>query len=121
MRRHPRRAAVDPSSPRGWATSDRTGFVGNHENLRWQYEWRGEALINTRILVYADEYDTPQRQLGTIVLPADPLPLLNARPENYTIDEQTFRVTETGQQRYQMNGQARIESNLQSGSPASGP
>lgn len=87
MRPHPRRARTDPSSPRAWATSDRSGFIGNHENLQWQYEWAGTKLINKRVLVYADEYDTPNRQLGIIILPADPLPIRNARVENYAIDE----------------------------------
>ena len=68
------------------------------------------------MLVYPDEYDTPNRQLGTIILPPDPVPLMNARPEAYYIDERTFRVTQSGQQRYQMNAIARLESNLQSGS-----
>lgn len=87
MRPHPRRASTDPSAPEAWATDDRSGFVGNHKNLRWQFEWAGLKLINTRVLVYDDMYDQPQRQLGTIVLPPDPMPTLNARPENYAIDE----------------------------------
>ena len=87
MRPHPRRAATNPTSPEAWGTDDRSGFVGNKNNLRWQYEWAGLKLINKRILVYEDMYDEPQRQLGTIVLPPDPLPVMNARPENYAIDE----------------------------------
>lgn len=87
MRRHPRRAAVDPSNPRSWGTDDRSGFVGNHKNLMWQFEWAGTQLINKQILVYADQYDTPQRQLGTIIISADPEPVMNARPEQYPIDE----------------------------------
>lgn len=113
MRRHPRRAAVDPSNPRAWATSDRTGFIGNHENLMWQMEWAGFRLFNKKILVYPEEYDEPQRQLGSIQFPPDPPPIVNARPEQYYIDEQTFRITQTGQQRYLMDGTPRIESNLQ--------
>lgn len=119
MRPHPRRAATDPTAPRGWATSDRSGFIGLHKNLRYQFQWRGTQLVNTQLLVYEDEYDEPQRQLGTIILPPDPVPLMNARPEQYYIDEQTYRVTQLGQQRYQMNGIARLESNLQSGSSKS--
>ena len=87
MRPHPRRARVDPTSPRAWATSDRSGFVGNHENMQWQYEYAGTQLINKHILVYPDELDEPQRQLGTIILPPDPPPIMNARPEPYDIDE----------------------------------
>jgi len=77
-------------------------MVGNLHNMRWQYEWRGSTIQNTRILVHEDELDIPQRQLGTLMLPPDPLPLLNARPENYSIDEQPVST------RYTMAGQIRI-------------
>lgn len=87
MRPHPRRASTNPSSPRAWGTDDRSGFVGNHENLCWQFDWAGTGLVNKRILVYPDELDVPQRQLGTIILPPDPAPVMNARPESYAIDE----------------------------------
>lgn len=98
MRPHPRRARTNPSSPRAWASSDRSGFVGNHENMLWQYEWAGLQLINKRVLVYPDEYDKPNRQLGTIVLPPDPTPIANARPEPYPIDEVPIstRITMNG-------------------------
>lgn len=104
MRPHPRRAATDPSAPEAWATDDRSGFIGQKANLRWQYEWAGLKLINKRILVFEDEYDQPQRQLGTIVLPPDPLPVMNARPENYSIDEQPVST------RYTMDGRIRVVS-----------
>lgn len=87
MRPHPRRARTDPTSPRAWGTDDRSGFIGNHRDLCYQYEWRGTELINTRILVYQDQLDKPQRQLGTFILPPDPVPVMNARPEQYAIDE----------------------------------
>ena len=115
MRKHPKRAAVNASSPRAWATSDRDGFINNHEDLQWQFDWRGTGLQNLRILVAKSELDQPQRQLGAIILPIDPPPIRNARPEQYTIDEQTHRKTEDGTQRYQMDGTQRIESNSQSG------
>ncbi len=89
MRPHPRRAATDATSPRAWATSDRNGMISNHENMKWQFEWRGTGLSNTRILVSEDELDVPQRQLGAIILPVDPPPVMNARPEPYAIDEES--------------------------------
>ena len=84
--------------------------------MQYQFEWRGTQLENTRHLVCNICLDVPQRQLGTVILPPDPLPLLNARPENYTIDEETFRELIGGKQRYLIGGVARVESNLQSGS-----
>jgi hypothetical protein len=116
MRPHPKNAETDPSAPRAWSTDDRTGFVGNQHKLCWQYEWRGTRLENLRILTLPQYLDKPQRQLGSIILPPDPVGILNARPERYYQDEHTYRVTLSGQQRYQLDGVARIESNVQSGS-----
>lgn len=87
MRPHPRRARTNPNSPRAWGTSDRNGMINNHQNLVWQWDWAGQTMINKRILVNPDELDKPQRQLGTIVLSPDPLPVMNARVEPYAIDE----------------------------------
>lgn len=102
MRPHPRRARTDPRDPRAWASSDRNGMVGNHKDMVWQYDWAGTELINKRILIHRDEYDIPQRQLGTIVLPPDPIPIPNARPEQYLIDEVPVST------RYTMNGKIRV-------------
>lgn len=87
MRFHPRRVSVDPNNPRAWGTSDRNGMISNHKNLVWQHDWAGQRIINKRMLVSVDELDKPQRQLGTIVLPADPVSIKNARVEPYAIDE----------------------------------
>lgn len=102
MRPHPKRARTSARSPRAWATDDRSGFVGNHHNLQWQYQWAGTQLVNLRVLVYPDQLDKPQRQLGTIILPPDPVPIPNARPENYAIDEEPVSC------RYTMDGRVRV-------------
>lgn len=60
-----------------------------------QKQWAGTQLVDLRILVYPDELDTPQRQLGTIFIPPDPLPIKNARPENYSIDEEPVSTLTT--------------------------
>jgi len=70
-------------------------MINNHENLQWQYEWAGSKLVNKMILVSPDELDKPQRQLGTFILPPDPLPIMNARPERYDIDEQPVSTRTT--------------------------
>jgi hypothetical protein len=102
MRPHPRRTSTNPSSPRAWGTDDRSGFVGDHENMCWQYDWAGTGLVNKHILVYPDQLDQPQRQLGTIILPPDPLPIMNARAEQYNIDEYPVST------RYTMDGRVRV-------------
>src|SRR5271169_5877295 len=89
MRPHPKRTSTNVRSPRSWGTCDRSGFIANHENLVWQFDWRGTQLENLRILVAPDMLDEPQRQLGTIILPPDPVSILNARPEQYAMEEPT--------------------------------
>jgi hypothetical protein len=44
-------------------------------------------MINKRILVCDTCYDEPQEQLRAIVLPADPMPIINPRVEPYAWDE----------------------------------
>ena len=111
MRKHPRRAQVDPSYPQGWATSDRNGAVGNLVNMRWQHEWAGSKLINRKILVHEDELDIPQRQLGApALLGPDPPPLFNARPEQYSIDEYPVSTRTT------MDGRIRVVMQYHGGS-----
>lgn len=99
-RPHPRRAETNPQSPRAWATCQRCGFITNHDKLQFQYEWRGTQVQNTNLLVCDDCLDALQRQLGTIILPPDPVPVMNARPEPYSIDEFWPRLLQGGQPRY---------------------
>lgn len=99
-RPHPKRARTDPSAPRAWGTSDRNGMIYNLKDLRYQLQWRGTQLFSNGQLVGPDEYDVPNRQLGTIILPPDPVGVKNARPEQYTIDEIWPRLTQDGQPRY---------------------
>jgi len=55
--------------------------------MAWQRDWAGNQIINKRILVHQSELDKLQNQFRSLVLPPDPLPIMNARPEPYTIDE----------------------------------
>jgi hypothetical protein len=56
-------------------------------------DYSGSGLYNKRILVCENCYDTPQQQLKVIVIPPDPMPILNARPPNYVDAETNYRVT----------------------------
>jgi hypothetical protein len=49
-------------------------------------DWAGASLINKRILVCNTCMDTPQQQLRAIVIPADPMPIVNPRVEPYAYD-----------------------------------
>lgn len=100
MRPHPRMARTNPRSPRGWSTCQRCGFIANCEDLQFQMQWRGTQLMSINLQVCDTCLDIPQRQLGSIILPADPEPLPNALPEPYTIDEIWPRLKQGGQPRY---------------------
>ena len=88
-------ARVDPTSPQAWATCDLCGALYNHVDLSWQFEWAGNQLINQRTLRCEDCLDIPQEQLRAIILPPDPVPILNPRPEPYTLEEPSFLATQS--------------------------
>lgn len=83
--RHHGRASINQTSPRALAVCDRCGFLFNHHQLQWDMQWAGPRIQNRRYLICRSCLDIPQEQLRTIVLPADPLPIANARPENYPL------------------------------------
>jgi hypothetical protein len=87
------RASTNVRSPQAHAICDRCGFRYNHVNLRWQYDWRGASLANIRLLVCNSCYDAPQEQLRAIVVPADPVPIVNPRIQDFVTASQDTRVT----------------------------
>ena len=93
MRPHGR-AKVSARNPRAFGICDRCGFLYNHINLQWQYDWAGASLINKRILVCDECNDVPQSQLRAIVVPADPVPILNPRIQDYGTAESDYRITQ---------------------------
>lgn len=86
MRPHGR-ASVSTTNPVAFAVCDRCGVWRNRNQLFWQFQWSGVNLFNTQVLVCQRCADDPQPQLKTIVLPPDPPPVINARVEPFTIDE----------------------------------
>lgn len=82
------RATVNPSNPEAFGVCDRCGFWYNHKQLSWQFDWRGNQLTNLRILVCDICLDKPFEHYRPIVVPPDPPPIMNARPEQFLIDEQ---------------------------------
>lgn len=85
---------VDPNNPEGAGECDRCGCWFQLVELQWQMQWSGTHLYNTGSLVCDGCLDIPQEQLRTIILPPDPLPLINARVPNFAYEEQTVRITE---------------------------
>lgn len=90
------RALVDPSDPRAFGRCDRCAFWYNLRDLDWQMQWQGTQIINTGSLVCERCMDDLQPQLRAIILPPDPLPVMNARPEPFSYDETDWLVTEDG-------------------------
>jgi len=90
------RAHVDPNNPRAFAVCDRCGIWSQLNHLNWQYQYAGPRLQNLRLLVCDICLDTPQPQLKPRILPPDPVPVMNARPELFDIDNETFIVTNSG-------------------------
>ena len=81
------RAKTDAKNPRAFGVCDRCALWYNHVDLKWQYDWAGASLINKRILVCETCYDEPQNQLRAIIVPADPMPIINPRVEPYAWDD----------------------------------
>lgn len=75
---------VSARAPRAAAICDRCGRMTNHDRLRWQWDWRGgPRLFNLRLLVCGSCLDRAQPNGRTMVLPPDPVPIANPRPEDY--------------------------------------
>lgn len=81
------RARVDRRDPRAHAICDRCGFLFNHEDLQWQYEWAGARTQNQNLLVCDQCLDDLQEQLRVFTLPPDPVPIHDPRIERYRIDD----------------------------------
>jgi hypothetical protein len=87
------RAKTSSSSPKAFAVCDRCGMWYNHYRLRWQMDWAGASLVNKRLLVCDTCYDEPQQQLRAIVIPADPVPVINPRIQDFVTAETNNRFT----------------------------
>lgn len=91
MRPHGR-ARVSTRSPQSFAICDNCGRLYNHVDLSWQMEWAGTQLINVKQLVCRECNDVPNQQLRAIILPADPMPVMNPRVQDYTDAAADYRT-----------------------------
>lgn len=95
-RPHPRQASNDPHDG-PWTTCDRCGWVTSQSRMQFQYDFFGGPVTqNTGFLVCERCLDAPTLQLRLIILPPDPPPFFNTRPEPYFVDETNFLSTEDG-------------------------
>lgn len=87
-------ARVSMRRPAAQAVCDRCYRNFNLQDLKFQFQWAGTQLVNVRLLVCDSCRDIPQQQLRSIIIPADPLPVLNPRPEAYSLTVPSDIATE---------------------------
>lgn len=80
------RARTNARSPSAKAVCDQCGEWYNLVDLREQVEYYGRSVKKTGYLVCRNCFDKPQPQLQPFVLPPDPVPVKNPRPENFFSD-----------------------------------
>lgn len=81
------RARVSAKNPQAQGVCDRCGIWHTLVDLQWQSDWRGTNLQNLWLRVCRRCLDTPQQQLRSISLPADPTPVWQPRVENFLAAE----------------------------------
>lgn len=79
-------ARVDVNHPEAFACCDRCGGWYNRSDLDWQFDYRGNALANLRILVCQKCMDVPNEQLRPVIIGPDPIPVKDPRPELHVPD-----------------------------------
>lgn len=95
-RPHPKYAS-NSAKAGPWSTCDRCGFINSQSDLQWQFDYVGGPVPQSQGWLVCPRCINPltmQRQL--IVLPPDPPPIFNTRPENYTVDETNYLVSQDG-------------------------
>jgi hypothetical protein len=81
---HSPHAPVSLRHPVPWRICDRCGFRYLYPKTSWQYEWRGNDLVNIGLIVCPRCLDVPQENLKVIIIGPDPVPVKDPRPGTYT-------------------------------------
>lgn len=79
------RARVSPRQPRAFAVCDYCGEWWQRVQLINQYEWYGDVLQDTGFRACPRCVSLPQPQLKPVILPPDPVPIVDPRIEVYSI------------------------------------
>lgn len=72
---------IDPMNPEALAICDYSKLPCLHKDLVRQMEWRGDGLVWTGLLVNRRFSDIPNEQGRAPILPPDPVPVAQARPQ----------------------------------------
>jgi hypothetical protein len=81
------RAYADMRRPEQWGFCDRCNFRHMLDDLRWQWDFRGNALSNLRILVCRPCEDRPFELNRPVVVGPDGVPPRDPRPGFITQEE----------------------------------
>ena len=81
------RAKLNARNPQAFGVCDRCAVWYNLNDLRYQYDYRGPRLANLRIRVCPTCTDVPFQHWRPIILPPDPVPQRDPRPETSVIDD----------------------------------
>jgi hypothetical protein len=103
------RARVDPQRPQAWASCDRCGLNYNLVDLSYQFQWAGSDMVNLQLKVCSTCMDVPSDFLRSIIIPPDPEPVDQPRPEPYAFDEVDYRVTENDDTRVTESDDPRVK------------
>lgn len=85
-------------------TCQRCSWIYHLDELQWQYDYRGMQLQSLNILVCSTCLDAPQPQLKPIILPPDPVSVLNARPFDYANANNDYISTQGGDHIVEQDG-----------------
>ena len=93
-RPHPMGASLNPHDG-PWVTCDRCGFISSQNRMQFQYDFMGGSVPqNLGLLVCSKCLDDLNWQAKLLILPPDPKPIFNTRPEPYIVDETSWLTTE---------------------------
>jgi hypothetical protein len=90
------RARVSARRPEAHGICDDCGFRYLRRQLRPKQQWTGMKLQTFNILVCNQCWDIPQTQLRTLIIPPDPIPIRNPRPEQFSAEVPSYASTLTG-------------------------
>lgn len=79
------RAWASAFRPEAQGVCDRCGFRYLLSRMQWQFDYLGNRLQNTRLIVCDRCLDVPHVMTVPVVVPPDPVPVRNPRPDDYAL------------------------------------
>lgn len=71
---HDIRCPTNPFRPRYVGIDERTGFKVYYDDLAFQYDWRGNQVVNLNILTAGPYLDRPNELLRPVIIGPDSIP-----------------------------------------------